>query len=355
MPGRLSRPWSPPIPPTTSPTTSQTVSPSTSPTGPTTASTAPCRRPTPRRRARPARRPTAAPRTGARGCRRTGRRQRCSGGGLACSGIQRALARAPPVPRYRSSGPCSYGTMAVGGTWGARPGATDEVVLPAFDEGVSGGTVAVAAAAIVGVLAAALARRGGPALLRHEGTTGDAAHVVRPADRHLPARAAELLRAPPGGGGCWPTWMPMSSGRSRCCMPLPFSLGVIVLIGLSVVSLAADRPAAHLIGLALFPALAVIPSRRAGGSRSRPATRRPASATWPTVAHESFEGALVVKSLGLEDREVDRLRRAADGLRTARLGVGRRGPRSSPGSTPCRASAWWRWWPLGRGASPRGR
>jgi ATP-binding cassette, subfamily B, bacterial len=41
------------------------------------------------------------------------------------------------------------------------------------------------------------------------------------------------------------------------------------------------------------------------------------------VAHESFEGALLVKTLGLESREVERLAGAAGELRTARLAVGR--------------------------------
>jgi ABC-type multidrug transport system fused ATPase/permease subunit len=49
------------------------------------------------------------------------------------------------------------------------------------------------------------------------------------------------------------------------------------------------------------------------------------------VAHESFEGALVVKTLGLEAREVARLERAAEGLRTARLGVGRLRAAFEPG------------------------
>jgi len=42
-----------------------------------------------------------------------------------------------------------------------------------------------------------------------------------------------------------------------------------------------------------------------------------------SVAHESFEGALLVKTLGLEAREVERLAGVARELRTARLAVGR--------------------------------
>jgi ABC-type multidrug transport system fused ATPase/permease subunit len=49
------------------------------------------------------------------------------------------------------------------------------------------------------------------------------------------------------------------------------------------------------------------------------------------VTHESFEGALVVKTLGLEAREVARLEQAADSLRDARLRVGRLRATFEPG------------------------
>src|ERR687897_262608 len=105
--------------------------------------------------------------------------------------------------------------------------------------------------------------------------------------------------------------------------PLPLSLGVIVLVGLSIVSLALIDPLFMAVGLALFPTLSVINqiySRR---------VEAPASLTQArlghvsSVAHESFEGALVVKTLGLEDHEVERLAGAASELRSARLTVGR--------------------------------
>ena len=86
-----------------------------------------------------------------------------------------------------------------------------------------------------------------------------------------------------------------------------------------------------LVGLALFPALALINraySRRVEG----PAARTQAHlGEVSAVAHESFDGALVVKTLGLEAREVGRLTRAADGLRSARLEVGRLRASFEPG------------------------
>ena len=222
-----------------------------------------------------------------------------------------------------------YGTMAVAGTW-VLGRVTDEVVLPAFDEGVSGGTVAVAAAAIVGV-----------SLLRSLGVVGRryfGMKALRGMQRTWFVRLTDTyLRVPLSYFGRHPAGRLLAHADAdveravTVLMPLPFSLGVIVLIGLSVVSLALIDPLLMLIGLALFPALALINQVYSRRVEVPAATTQARLGDVATVAHESFEGALVVKSLGLEDREVDRLRRAADGLRTARLGVGRLRATFEPG------------------------
>ncbi len=222
-----------------------------------------------------------------------------------------------------------YGTMAVAGTW-VLGRVTDEVVLPAFDEGVSGGTVAVGAAAIVGV-----------SLLRSLGVVGRRYYgmkALRGMQRTWFGRLTDTyLRVPLSFFGRHPAGRLLAHADAdieravTVLMPLPFSLGVIVLIGLSIVSLALIDPLLMLIGLALFPALALINQVYSRRVEVPAATTQARLGEVASVAHESFEGALVVKSLGLEDREVDRLRRAADGLRTARLGVGRLRATFEPG------------------------
>jgi ABC-type multidrug transport system fused ATPase/permease subunit len=105
--------------------------------------------------------------------------------------------------------------------------------------------------------------------------------------------------------------------------PLPFSTGLIVLIIFSVIALFVVDPILALVGLVLFPLMALL---------NRYYTRRverPAAAVQAHVgavsgiAHESFDGALMVKSLGLEEHEVTRLAAAADELRKERVEVGR--------------------------------
>ena len=101
--------------------------------------------------------------------------------------------------------------------------------------------------------------------------------------------------------------------RSTMAMqPLPFSLGVVVIILVSMVQLAIVDPVLLAVALALFPGLAIL------NDRYTKRVEEPASAAQArvgdvsAVAHESFEGALLVKTLGLEEREVGRLRARAD-------------------------------------------
>ena len=140
-----------------------------------------------------------------------------------------------------------------------------------------------------------------PAALRHEG---------RPALQRTWFRRVTdtYLRVPLSYFGAHPTGRLLAHADADAerativLQPLPLSLGVVVLVGLSVVSLALIDPLLMLVGLALFPALALLNhvySRRI----EEPAARAQARLGEVSgVAHESFDGALVVKTLGLQDR-----------------------------------------------------
>jgi ABC-type multidrug transport system fused ATPase/permease subunit len=105
--------------------------------------------------------------------------------------------------------------------------------------------------------------------------------------------------------------------------PLPFSLGVVLLIAVSMGLLATVDWVLFGVAVALFPGLALL------NNAYTKRVERPAAAAQArvgdvsSVAHESFEGALVVKTLGLEQREVSRMRDRAEELRRERLIVGR--------------------------------
>ena len=238
--------------------------------------------------------------------------------------------RAQPKPFAVSvAGAVLFAVMAVGGTV-VLGRATDHVLTPAFDGGVGRGAVVVGAASIV---AASLARMLGVVLRRFYGQMAQRRMQMlwfqRVTDRYLsvPLRwyddhpAGELLAH--ADADC---------ERSTIAMqPLPFSLGVIVIILVSMVQLALVDPAIMLIGLALFPSLALL-NRYYTRRVETPAARAQAQVgEVSAVTHESFEGALIVKTLGLEGREVLRLRRAAEELRTQRLVVGRLRAAFEPG------------------------
>ena len=105
--------------------------------------------------------------------------------------------------------------------------------------------------------------------------------------------------------------------------PLAFAVSVLVLVIVTMAALFAAHPLLALIAVVVFPALAVI-SRiytRMVEAPSAEVQRRVGEVS--EVAHESFDGAVVVKTLGREPVEVERMRAASERLRDERIRVGR--------------------------------
>lgn len=104
--------------------------------------------------------------------------------------------------------------------------------------------------------------------------------------------------------------------------PLPFALGVVVMIGVSVVMLVTIDPWLALAALAIIPvtvAVNAVYQRHMSPAVTRAQRLRGDVAD---AAHESFEAALLVKSLGTEDREEDRFGIRTQELRAANVRVG---------------------------------
>ena len=104
--------------------------------------------------------------------------------------------------------------------------------------------------------------------------------------------------------------------------PLPFSFGVLFLAIFSGVRLVIIDPWIALIALFLFPAMTVINSLYSRFVEKPLAESQAQVAEVAGIAHESFEGALIVKTLGRRDAEVERFDAAADILRARRQQVG---------------------------------
>ncbi len=111
------------------------------------------------------------------------------------------------------------------------------------------------------------------------------------------------------------TWWPIA--------PLPFAIGSIVMMVVAVGVLFTTDWVLALVGLGVFPclfALNVVYSRRMAPRQAKAQALRAAVST---IAHESFDGALVVKTMGREQAETDRFAAKTGELRDALIRVGR--------------------------------
>src|SRR5690606_26496165 len=199
---------------------------------------------------------------------------------------------------------------------------TDHLIIPAFEEGATRRALIGSLAALVAVT---LLRVVSILMRRYFG-----AMAGRRVQASLRGRvAARILRVPMAYHHRTPAGQLLAhadadvQAATEIMWPLPFSLGVIMLIAFSLTSLLLVDPLLAAVALVLFPALAGVNhvySRRVAAHAQRLQHQIGRVAT---VAHESIDGALVVKALGREDAEVERLAVEADGLRRAAVSVGR--------------------------------
>ena len=105
-------------------------------------------------------------------------------------------------------------------------------------------------------------------------------------------------------------------------MPLAFSVSVISLILVSLISLLIIHPFFFLVALLLFPALAVL-QRFFVRAVEGPARRAQALiGEVSEIAHESLDGIMVVKTIGRHEQELERLTKSSERLREERLKIG---------------------------------
>jgi ABC-type multidrug transport system fused ATPase/permease subunit len=111
------------------------------------------------------------------------------------------------------------------------------------------------------------------------------------------------------------TWYPIA--------PFPFAVGVLFMLVVTLGLLFVTDPVLAVVGSVVFPAIAVLTvyySRRMSPLMTRAQELR---GQVSTIAHESFDGALVVKTLGREGDETARFRAKSLELRDTMVAVGR--------------------------------
>lgn len=106
-------------------------------------------------------------------------------------------------------------------------------------------------------------------------------------------------------------------------MPLPMAIGVIAMLVAAIFEMVRADLVLTLVGLVVFPALFVINVFYQRWLSPKVAHAQSLRGSVSAVAHESFDGALVVKSLGRETDETDRFREVSHELRDANIAVGR--------------------------------
>lgn len=104
--------------------------------------------------------------------------------------------------------------------------------------------------------------------------------------------------------------------------PLPYTLGVAFLAVFSITALIRVDPVMAGVALLIFPALALLNRRYSARVEGPAAAVQAGIGDVAAIAHESFDGALVVKTLGRAEAETARFTTAARALQASRLEVG---------------------------------
>ncbi|MPZ25869.1 MAG: ATP-binding cassette domain-containing protein [Micromonosporaceae bacterium] len=198
-----------------------------------------------------------------------------------------------------------------------------DVAVPAIDAGrPEAGALALAAAALVGLsvlrVGGMFARRIGAGYMQFR---LQAAYRRRVTRRYLSLPVAWHHRNATGtllsnaNSDVEATWFTIA--------PLPFAVGTVVMLFGAVGSVFVADVALGLVALAIFPALLVLNIFYSRRMAPRQALAQQLRAEVSAIGHESFDGALVVKTMGREAEETQRFRERAEDLRDALIRVGR--------------------------------
>jgi ABC-type multidrug transport system fused ATPase/permease subunit len=217
-------------------------------------------------------------------------------------------------------GAAVYAAATVASSW-ALGRVVDEVIRPRFEAGeVPTGTVLLGAAALVaiGILKAAgiVCRRVGASLAKFGVEATLRVQVVE-----------QYQRLPLEWHQTQPTGRLMAHANAdveaatEVLAPLPYATGVITLLVTTAVWMVVTDPFLAVVGLLLLPVLVLLNLRFQHRLEAPARTEQQRVGDVSAVAHESFDGAMVVKTLGAEDAETVRFSHHAEALRDAKITV----------------------------------
>jgi len=240
--------------------------------------------------------------------------------GLGVLGV--AIREEPYVFALSTLASLLFGALTVADAW-VLGWATDAVVLPAFrTHRADAGLLVTVVALFVGIAllraVGIVGRRLGAGIMQYRLQASYRRRVTRqylrlPLSWHNQHPTGQLLSN--ANSDVEATWFPIA--------PLPMAVGVVAMIVVAVVAMLTADLVLSIVGLLVFPAifgLNVVYQRLLSPLVTRAQALR---AQVSEVAHESFDGALVVKTLGRESEETDRFAVSAYALRDANVAVGK--------------------------------
>jgi ABC-type multidrug transport system fused ATPase/permease subunit len=233
-----------------------------------------------------------------------------------------AIRREPWIFTVSTLGSLLFGALTVADAW-VLGWATDHVVLPAFHTGTTttGGLVAVLALFLgVAILRAVgiVARRLGAGVMQYRMQAAyrrevTAQYLRLPMSWHQRHPAGQLLSN--ANSDVEAAWAPIA--------PLPMAVGTLAMVVIAVAQMLLVDLTMAAVGLMVFPLVTAATLTYQRFSSPLFTRIQALRAELSEVAHESFDGAMVVKTLGRETEETARFAEKAEQLRDLGIRVGR--------------------------------
>lgn len=233
-----------------------------------------------------------------------------------------AIRREPWIFSLSTIGAALFGVLTVADAW-VLGWSTENVLIPAFEEGrVDASMLWLVLALFVGVAilraVGIVARRLGAGImqLRMQAHTRRAVtrqYLTLPMEWHQRHPTGQLLSN--AYSDVEAAWMPIA--------PLPMALGTVVMMVVAIVQMLIADVVMALVGLLVFPAVVIVNLAYQRFTSPLMTRAQGLRAEVSEIAHESFDGAMVVKTLGREREETERFAEKAHELRDVNIRAGR--------------------------------
>lgn len=236
--------------------------------------------------------------------------------------VGQAIRGQPRIFAVALIGSALFGVMSVGSAY-VMGAVTGRVILPAFEQGrVTTGALVLSVVAIVGVavlkIIGIIGRRLFAGIMQYRLQADYRRQVTR-----------QYLRLPLSWHQRHPTGQLLSNANSDVeaawffVAPLPFACGALLMLVITIVALFLTDPVLAIVGGVVIPLVFAVNIAYSKVMSPRISRAQQLRAEVSEIAHESFDAALVVKTLGREQREIDRFAERTSVLRDCLISVGR--------------------------------